>query len=130
MRGSTIALAMAMGLSLTVATLVAAPADFAPSTRPGVDALVSPAAGSSSAAPALPESATPPVAGLTDRPDDRLTLTRDPGAVPLPAPTQLPKPLSQDDTLAPLPSAVVAGPVSLLLAGWMARRANRRGGRV
>src|SRR5438046_2320471 len=31
---------------------------------------------------------------------------------------------------APLPPAIVAGPIGIALAGWMAHRANRRGGRI
>jgi hypothetical protein len=35
-----------------------------------------------------------------------------------------------DSPMAPLPPAIVAGPIGIALAGWMAHRANRRGGRI
>jgi hypothetical protein len=35
-----------------------------------------------------------------------------------------------DSPMAPLPPAIVAGPIGIALAGWMAIRANRRGGRI
>jgi hypothetical protein len=35
-----------------------------------------------------------------------------------------------DHLAAPLPPAIVAGPIGIALAGWLAYRANRRGGRV
>jgi hypothetical protein len=35
-----------------------------------------------------------------------------------------------DTPMAPLPPAVVAGPITFAAAAWMARRANRRGGRI
>jgi hypothetical protein len=38
--------------------------------------------------------------------------------------------LSGDSPMAPLPPAIVAGPIGIAIAGWMAHRANRRGGRI
>jgi hypothetical protein len=35
-----------------------------------------------------------------------------------------------DSPMAPLPPAVVAGPIGIMLASWMAHRANRRGGKI
>jgi len=35
-----------------------------------------------------------------------------------------------DNPMAPLPPAIVAGPIGIAWAGWMAHRANRRGGRI
>jgi hypothetical protein len=35
-----------------------------------------------------------------------------------------------DSPMAPLPPAIVAGPIGIAWAGWMAYRANRRGGRI
>jgi hypothetical protein len=69
--------------------------------------------------------------GFADRAEDVLTLVPRGTAPRRPVAAVIPNPHPEaEQTLAPLPPAVVAGPVSLLLAGWMARRANRRGGRV
>lgn len=35
-----------------------------------------------------------------------------------------------DSPMAPLPPALIAGPIGIMVAGWMAHRANRRGGKI
>jgi hypothetical protein len=47
----------------------------------------------------------------------------------LEAPMLAPRELS-GTPMAPLPPAIIAGPLGIALAGWMAYRANRRGGRI
>jgi len=37
---------------------------------------------------------------------------------------------NSDSPMAPLPPAIVAGPIGIAVASWMAHRANRRGGRI
>ena len=133
---STIALAMAMGLNLTAAA-VAAPADLAPALGNEAAApIVPPARPSavSAVAPELPETAGDAIPAArvspprSDHPADAAPL---PTVRPAPSVVTTTRPHNLDDTpMAPLPPAVVAGPIGLLLAGWMARRANRRGGRV
>ena len=136
---STIALAMAMGLSL-IAAAVAAPADLAPV----VDDVLG--AGQTLPARILPDSPLRPIlpAAPTDTiaPDLRgssfpgaenahATGARDAARPVSSTPVAPARPREIEDApMAPLPPAVVAGPIGLLLAGFMARRANRRGGRV
>ena len=38
--------------------------------------------------------------------------------------------LNEHSPIAPLPPALVAGPIGIMVASWMAHRANRRGGKL
>ena len=115
-----LALAMGLGIGLVLSARVAA-ADPAPSS-PAIPELQDPQLDSA------PTGGTfPPLGGPTEDP---------------PAAKETPPPLIDstsialrqrelvDRPMAPLPPAIVAGPIGIALAGWMAHRANRRGGRI
>jgi hypothetical protein len=110
---------LAIGLLLSAASPVAA-ADF--STTPGLQD------------PQLQVSGTggtfPPLGGsIDDSPVKPPVITPAAAAA---AAAQRQRELNQlgDSPMAPLPPAIVAGPIGIALAGWMAHRANRRGGRI
>jgi hypothetical protein len=68
----------------------------------------------------------PPLGGSPDDP----SLTQPPPYVDPHASLRLRDLSDGDSPMAPLPPAIVAGPIGIALAGWMAHRANRRGGRI
>ena len=119
MRSAPVALAMGLGLSLALTARLAAAADTGPSNpKPTITALHDPQPGT------VGPGSFPPLGGPTD--DSSLT---PPPRVDSSAADAPPRELV-DSPMAPLPPAIVAGPIGIALAGWMARRANRRGGRV
>jgi hypothetical protein len=65
----------------------------------------------------------PPLGGTVD------DSTTQPPLVDTSAATLRQRDLS-DSPMAPLPPAIVAGPIGIAVASWMAHRANRRGGRI
>ena len=116
----TVALAMGLGVSLVLSARVAA-ADPAPSL-PAIPELQDPQLDSASTGGTFP-----PLGGPTEDP---------PAAAEKPSPRidstaiALRQRELVDSPMAPLPPAIVAGPIGIALAGWMAVRANRRGGRI
>ena len=111
------AMGLALGLSLSAASPAAAAADI---TTPelhdpqpdGTGGTFPPLGGSLEDPPVKPPVITPAAAAA--------------------AAAQRQRELSNqvDSPMAPLPPAIVAGPIGIAWAGWMAYRANRRGGRI
>ena len=122
MRGTTIALAMALGSGLTAAaasSASAAPTDLAPLPLGGGDhetAVVPPLA--------------PPPAAAHGAGDAHLLPDDEPATHPRPIRFAPPPRDLTDSPMIPLPPAVLAGPAALALAGMVAMRARRRGGRL
>ena len=119
MRLAPVALAMGLAMSLAPTARIAAAADTGPSTpNPTITALHDPQPGG------VGPGTFPPLGG----PTEDSSLAPPPRVDSANADASPREPV--DSPMAPLPPAVVAGPIGIALAGWMARRANRRGGRV
>jgi hypothetical protein len=111
-----------VGLGLALSARVAAADPVAPADTPTTPGLLDPQLDATGGT-------FPPLGGSLD---DSTVLQHPATAVDPDAAAALRlRELSDNDSpMAPLPPAIVAGPIGIALAGWMAHRANRRGGRI
>jgi len=105
------AIALAMGVRVCLSTFAVAAESAAPTTpNPSILEIPDPRIGGS----------FPPLAPLSTDQPPVITFSR----------LQVPPRELSDSPMAPLPPAIVAGPITIAIASWLAHRANRRGGKI